>query len=68
MNGHNGYAINPSYDRFVGTELDLTFNWNLNKRAALQFGYSHFFTGAYVSQTGPSDDADFGYFMATFNL
>jgi len=55
-------------DNFVGTELDFTCIWNLNKRVAIQFGYSHFFAGAYLAQTGPSDDADFGYFMTTINL
>ena len=27
----------------------------------LQFGYSHFFAGSYISQTGPSKDIDFLY-------
>ena len=31
-------------------------------------GYSHFFAGGYVSATGPSDDADFGYAQATINF
>ena len=31
-------------------------------------GYSHFFAGAYVADTGPSDDADFGYVQAIISF
>ena len=55
-------------NNFVGTELDLTLTWKVNKHLDLQTGYSHFFSGDYIRATGPSDDADFGYVMATFNL
>jgi len=29
-------------------------------------GYSHFFAGQYLADTGAHDDADFGYVMTTF--
>lgn len=53
---------------FIGTELDFTAVWKVNRHLDLQAGYSHFFSGDYIRQTGPHSDADFGYVMATFNL
>ncbi|MEY5024623.1 MAG: hypothetical protein RLZZ244_151 [Verrucomicrobiota bacterium] len=50
-------------DRYVGQELDLTAIWKLNRNFSLQAGYSHFFSGTYVRQTGKRADADFAYLM-----
>jgi hypothetical protein len=50
---------------FAGTELDLVLGYTLTKNVKLEAGYSHFFAGDYLSATGASDDADFGYVMAT---
>jgi hypothetical protein len=55
-------------DRFAGQELDLTLTWKPMKRVSILVGYSHFFAGGYLRDTGPSDDADFGYVRATFVL
>lgn len=55
-------------DNYVGSEIDFTATWNVNKNLSVQAGYSHFFAGAYLADTGPSDDADFGYVMATLNF
>jgi hypothetical protein len=52
-------------DSFVGTELDFFATWKPLKQFGLQAGYSHFFTGDYVKDTGPSSDANFGYVQAT---
>jgi hypothetical protein len=51
---------------FAGHEIDLTATYELNKNIKAQIGYSHFFAGEYLSDTGPDSDADFGYFMTTF--
>ena len=51
---------------FAGTEIDLTATYECSKNVKLQVGYSHFFAGAYLADTGPSSDADFGYVMTTF--
>lgn len=55
-------------DSFVGQEVDLTVTWNVNRWLQVQAGYSHFFAGDYLADTGPADDADFGYVMATLNF
>ena len=52
-------------DSFVGTELDLIATWKPLKQFGFQVGYSRFFTGDYVQDTGPSSDANFGYVQAT---
>jgi hypothetical protein len=49
---------------YAGSEVDLTVTWNVNKWLQVEGGYSHFFAGDYLANTGPSDDADFGYLQA----
>jgi hypothetical protein len=51
---------------FAGHEIDLTATYDFSKNVKLQTGYSHFFAGEYLADTGPADDADFGYIMTTF--
>jgi hypothetical protein len=53
---------------FAGHEIDLTATYNFNQFIKFQTGYSHFFAGEYLADTGPSDDADFAYFMTTFSF
>jgi hypothetical protein len=53
---------------FAGHELDLIASYELNKFVKFQTGYAHFFAGSYLSDTGPSSDADFGFLMTTFNF
>jgi hypothetical protein len=52
---------------FAGEEVDLTATYELAKGVKLQAGYSHFFAGPYLADTGASSDADFGYLMTTFS-
>ncbi len=39
--------------------------WKATDHLTIEGGYSHFFAGSYLSDTGPSDDADFGYVQAS---
>lgn len=52
----------------VGTELDLTLLYKMNRHTSVLVGYNHFFAGDLIEQTGPSDDVDFFYtwFVFTF--
>ncbi|MEE9392800.1 MAG: alginate export family protein [Planctomycetota bacterium] len=52
----------------VGFELDVHFKYNLNPSTSLWFGWSHFFAGDYVEDTGSSPDTDFGFFQVTINF
>ena len=56
--------ITPSADNYAGSEIDLSVQWKVNAHLQIEGGYSHFFAGDYLSDTGPSDDADFGYVQA----
>ena len=50
---------------YAGSEVDLTVTYAATKWLTFEAGYSHFFAGDYLADTGASDDADFGYVQAT---
>lgn len=52
---------------FAGQEIDLTATYGLTENIKLQAGYSHFFAGDYLVDTGAHSDADFAYGMVTFS-
>ena len=54
--------------REVGGELDLLLNWQIDRHTAAYFGYSHFFPGDFVRQTGPDGDIDFLYAALTYTF
>lgn len=71
----NGYGIHPTYDSFVGTELDFVANYTVRSWWNLQAGYGHFFVGGYIKQSvgsvaanGDAVDANFVYVQTTFNF
>ncbi|UCF34979.1 MAG: alginate export family protein [Phycisphaerales bacterium] len=45
----------------VGHELDLTILWNVDVHSKVLFGYSHFWDGDFISNTGKSEDPDLFY-------
>ena len=53
--------LNPNASsKHVGTEIDLTFNYRFSVLGlSTQIGYSHFFTGDYLAESGPDKDSDF---------
>jgi hypothetical protein len=69
----NGYGINPGYDNYVGSEMDLIATYAFSPHITLEAGYGHFFRGSYVKQslsapTHGSTDADFVYLQTSFNF
>lgn len=73
VGGHNGYAVNPGYGNFVGTELDLVLTYNVTKFAQVQGGFGHFFAGDYIrdSLSAPgfgSTDANYLYLQTKINF
>ena len=46
-----GYGINPNYDSYVGSEMDLIATYNVTPQATLEAGFGHFFTGKYIEQS-----------------
>ncbi len=59
--------ITPGASNYAGAEADFTVNTKLSKHLDMLVGYSHFFAGAYLHDTGTGDDADFAYLMLTLN-
>jgi hypothetical protein len=55
-------------DSYVGSEIDVIVTWSVNKYLSVEAGYSHFFAGSYLEDTGASDDADFAYVQATLTF
>jgi len=69
----NGYGINPGYDAYVGSEIDIIAGWAMTRYAQLEVGYGHFFTGDYIdsSLSNPafgSTDADYVYMQVNINF
>jgi hypothetical protein len=66
-----GYGINPTYDDFVGSEIDLVTTYAINSQATLEAGYGHFFTGKYIEQSlsvPGTKDADWVYVSLNINF
>ena len=53
---------------FAGAEADVTVAYAVSKNISFETGYSHFFAGDYLSDTGADDDADFAYIQTTFTF
>jgi hypothetical protein len=47
--------------RYVGAETDLLATYNVTRHLLGYAGYSRFFTGEFISKTGPDKDSDFYY-------
>ena len=61
-------ADNGSDASEVGQELDLLLNWQIERHTLIYVGYSHFFAGQFISDTGPSRDIDFAYAAVAFTF
>ncbi len=59
-------TVNAS--NFAGQEIDLAFTYKPTDWLTIFTGYSHFFAGDYLKDTGAHDDADFGWIQATLQF
>jgi hypothetical protein len=60
--GGFGFGANPSNGHHsVGTELDVIASYKVNKRVALQAGYSYIWGNAVFNALSSDDDVRFGY-------
>jgi hypothetical protein len=55
-------------DDFVGQEIELRVRYQVNRRIELEAGYSHFFPGPFVENTGDADDGDLFYVQTTLQF
>lgn len=51
-----------------GHEIDVTLNYAIDAHNSVLFGWTHFWSGEFVRQTGPSDNQDFFYLMYTIKF
>jgi hypothetical protein len=61
-------ADSGSDESFVGSELDISFTWQFDRHLMLHGGYSHFFAGDFIEETGAHEDIDFLYFQIQFTF
>ncbi|RBP37297.1 alginate export protein [Roseimicrobium gellanilyticum] len=53
------YEGNPSFSRFVGTDLSLAVTWQATRHVQVAAAYTHFFAGSFIRENG-GEDVDFG--------
>jgi len=53
---------------YIGSEVDLLLNWQIDRHMNFYVGYSHFFAGEFIEDTGPSEDIDFAYTAFTYTF
>lgn len=58
----------PDAGSFLGTEIDLKITWTVNDHVTVEGGYSHFFAGGFVDDTGDGGDADWAYLTASLRF
>lgn len=69
-NAGGGVSRAPgSFDSsYLGFEVDATVGWKPERHVATLLGYSHFFAGDALEDSGPSDDVDFVYLQVTYTF
>ncbi|HMP77735.1 MAG TPA: alginate export family protein [Kiritimatiellia bacterium] len=43
----------------IGTEIDVTLSWKVDRNTQAAFGFSQFFAGDFIKESGPSEDVKF---------
>lgn len=71
----NGFGRHPTFDPYVGSELDIVAKYTFPALAELQLGYGHFFAGEYIKQSvasvpsnGGTVDANWAFFQVLFTF
>ena len=54
--------------KHVGVEMDLTVKYKFVRGLAALVGYSHFFAGRFLAESGPDEDVDFGYLQLQYTF
>ncbi len=52
----------------IGQELDATVTYKLDAHTTIEGGYSHFFAGEFIEQSGPSEDVDWLYLQVSYRF
>jgi Alginate export len=57
-----------SGESFIGSEVDLFLNWQIDRHLNAYIGYSHFFAGDFIDASAADDDIDFFYAALTYTF
>lgn len=59
-------ALGTSHD--IGGEVDLLLRYQIDRHQTVIGGYSHFFPGTFIKQSGAHEDTDFAYLIWQFTF
>jgi hypothetical protein len=48
--------------------MDWTLQYQMNRQTVVTGGYSHFFPGPFVEESGPAEGIHFGYVMIQYTF
>lgn len=68
LGGSGAVGRGPGGSDRVGEEIDIVVTVDVNEHCTVEAGYAHFFDESYISDTGLSGGADFGYVMTTLRF
>ena len=57
-----------SSSKEIGSEIDLTLKYKFDRHLLGLLGYSHFFAGDFIEDTGASSDIDFLYAQVQYTF
>src|SRR6185503_5232648 len=57
-----------SDETFIGSEVDLLLTWQVDRHLQAYGGYSHFFAGDFIDETGANKDIDFLYLALVYTF
>jgi hypothetical protein len=58
----------PLLSRRLGSEMDWTVQYRLNRHTVFTFGYSHFFPGPFIEESGSAEGIHFAYIMIQYTF
>lgn len=61
-------AAGDSSSRDIGREIDVRLTHQWDRHTQIMVGYSHFFAGDFLDDTGPADDLDFIYAQVQYTF
>jgi len=59
---------NPLLSRRLGSEMDWTLQYRMNRHTVVTGGYSHFFPGPFIKESGPAEGIHFAYIMIQYTF
>jgi hypothetical protein len=54
--------------RFIGHQPGVGISWEIDRHAPLTAGYSHFFAGDFIKESGPGADVDFAFIALQYRF